>query len=198
MAREEQKSANELIFERLAEGLDSTSKLTHALLTEIRESEADFAAIKTEMAILKENVKSLSVIVREGNGAASLLTQIALLEHQIEQIDKWMENHVTVHQKVKADISVFKDRQAELMTRVTALEKEVRNLVDFVEEGRKSEIEDMRIDLMQKKDLEHQKEKSAEKVKEERQAATIKFLVALIIAMITLAVAWASKGLFGI
>ena len=198
MAREEQKIANELIFERLAEGLDSTSKLTHALLTEIRESEADFAAIKTEMAILKENVKSLSVIVREGNGAASLLTQIALLEHQIEQIDKWMTNHVTIHQKVKADISVFKDRQAELMIRVSALEKEVKNLVDYVEEGRKSEIEDMRIDLMQKKDLEHQKEKSAEKVKEEKQAATIKFLVALIIAMITLAVAWASKGLFGV
>ena len=84
------------------------------------------------------------------------------------------------------------------MIRVSALEKEVKNLVDYVEEGRKSEIEDMRIDLMQKKDLEHQKEKSAEKVKEEKQAATIKFLVALIIAMITLAVAWASKGLFGV
>jgi len=191
------KNANDVIFERLAEGLDSTSKLTHALLTEIRESEADFAAIKTEMAILKENVKSLSVIVREGNGAASLLTQIALLEQQVESIDKWMETHVAVHQRIKDDFSDVKDRMTELASRLTALEKEVQDLVNYIEEGRKSEIEDMRIDLQQKKDLEHQKEKSAEKVKEERQAAIIKFLVAMIIALITFGVAWSTKEFFG-
>jgi len=190
------RTANDVIFERLAEGLDSTSKLTHALLTEIRESEADFSAIKTEMAILKENVKSLSVIVREGNGAASLLTQIALLEQKVENIDKWIESHMAVHQRSKDSLEDVKERMAGLTTRLSNLEKEVHELVEYIEEGRRSEIEDMRIDLQQKKDLEHQKEKSAEKVKEERQAAIIKFLVALIIAIITFAVAWSTKEFF--
>jgi chromosome segregation ATPase len=190
------RTANDVIFERLAEGLDSTSKLTHALLTEIRESEADFSAIKTEMAILKENVKSLSVIVREGNGAASLLTQIALLEQKVENIDKWIESHMAVHQRSKDSLEDVKERMAGLTTRLSNLEKEVHELVEYIEEGRRSEIEDMRIDLQQKKDLEHQKEKSAEKVKEERQAAIIKFLVALIIAIITFSVAWSTKEFF--
>jgi uncharacterized protein (DUF342 family) len=190
------KTANDVIFERLAEGLDSTSKLTHALLTEIRESEADFAAIKTEMAILKENVKSLSVIVREGNGAASLLTQIALLEQKVENIDKWIESHMAVHQRSKESLEVVKERMTELTTRLSNLEKEVHELVEYIEDGRRSEIEDMRNDLQQKKDLEHQKEKSAEKIKEERQAAIIKFLVALLIAIITFSVAWSTKEFF--
>jgi proteic killer suppression protein len=92
----EMPNTSEILLARLAEGLDSTAKMTQALLSDLRESEADFAAMKTELNILKENVKGLAELVRDG-GTSSILTKVALIEQSIDTIKKWMDNHVDVH-----------------------------------------------------------------------------------------------------
>jgi chromosome segregation ATPase len=188
------------MFERLAEGLDSTSKLTHALLNEIRDSEADFASIKTELAMLRENVKGLSSIVREGNGAASLLTKIALIEQKLETIDKWLDNHVDVHQRSKTEISVLKKHVEELTVRLSALEKHFVEFIDKVETAEKERKEQERREQdrvsvvhEQAQALEFEHKKSDAKIKEERQKAIIKFLVALIVAGIAAGVAYVTS-----
>lgn len=183
------RNPNDLMFEKLAEGLDSTSKLTTALLTEIRESEADFAAIKTELAILRENVKGLSSIIREGDGATSLITKIALIEQKLDTIDKWLDNHVDVHQRAKAEVTTLKGHVEELNVRLTALEKEFREIVDKLE---REEAEE-RVSIVRAQELEFEQNKSSVKVREERQKAIIKFLVALILAGLSLGVYMATK-----
>lgn len=178
------------MFEKLAEGLDSTSKLTTALLTEIRESEADFAAIKTELAILRENVKGLSFIIREGDGATSLITKIALIEQKLDTIDKWLDNHVDVHQRAKTEIATLKGHVEDLTSRLTALEKELQEVVQKLER----EEEDERISIVRQQELVFEEKKSSVKVQEERQKAVIKFLVALVLAVIAFGVYMYTKS----
>jgi chromosome segregation ATPase len=190
------KTANDLMFERLADGLDSTSKLTHALLTEIRDSEADFASIKTELAILRENVKGLSTIIREGNGATSLLTKIALIEQKLETIDKWVDSHVDVHQRVKGEISKLKDFIDELEDRIQSIEKEIELLKEKERERldklrRDEEERQSYIDLENK--LDHEKKKSAITLREERQKTVIKVLATVILGLISLGVWYLTK-----
>jgi phage terminase small subunit len=186
------KLPNELMFEKLAEGLDSTSKLTHALLTEIRESEADFAAIKTELAILRENVKGLSNIVREGNGATSLLTKIALIEQRIESVDKWMDNHVDSHQRIKNEISDVKED-------IEAIEKSNTSIKQAVEQIQKKLEEDereQRDSIHRAIEIDHIEKKSAKAIKEERQKAFIKIAAAIAIALVTFLITWYAKDAF--
>ena len=182
-------SANELMFEKLAEGLDSTSKLTTALLSEIRESEADFAAIKTELAILRENVKSLSNIVREGNGATSLLTKIALIEQRIDSIDKWMDNHVDSHQRLKLEISSIKDDLDQLEKSTDSITKAVEQIQKKIEESEKEQRDSIHREI----DISHAHRKSAEVIKEERQKAIIKIIAAVIIAVVASLATWFAK-----
>jgi chromosome segregation ATPase len=169
------------MFEKLAEGLDSTSKLTTALLTEIRDSEADFAAIKTELAILRENVKGLSSIIREGDGATSLITKIALIEQKLDTIDKWLDNHVDVHQRAKTEVATLKRHVEELTIRLTALEKELYEIVGKLERDEENE----RVSIVREQELAFEQKKSSVKVREERQKAIIRFLVALVLASIS-------------
>jgi len=168
------------MFEKLAEGLDSTSKLTTALLTEIRDSEADFAAIKTELSLLRENVKGLSSIVREGNGATSLITKIALIEAKLESIDKWLDNHVDVHQRAKAEMVILKNHVEELNNRLGAVEKDLKEVIEKMERDEEEE----RTSIVRQQELVFESKKSDVKIREERQKAVIKFLVALVLAIL--------------
>jgi hypothetical protein len=81
-------TSQDILLARLAEGLDSTAKLTQALLSDLRDSETDFAAFKAELNILKENVKSLSQLIREGDGTSSLLTRVAIIEHRLDNLEE--------------------------------------------------------------------------------------------------------------
>lgn len=177
------------MFEKLAEGLDSTSRLTTALLTEIRDSEADFAAIKTELAILRENVKGLSLIIREGDGATSLITKIALIEQKLDTIDKWLDNHVDVHQRAKTEVATLKRHVEELTSRLTALEKEMKEVLQRFER----EEEQERVSIVRAQELQFEQTKSSVKVREERQKAIIKFLVALVLAGISFGIYMVTK-----
>jgi DNA-binding ferritin-like protein len=173
------KNINDVLLERLAEGLDSTSQLTHTLLNEIKESEADFATVKTELNILRENVKALSDVIRDGNGATSILTRMALIEQRISNIEKWLESHIDVHQNSQKDLSSIKDD-------VEAVSKKVGEIVGTVTEVKDKITEEEkrhRNSIDKELELQHEKKKSDQKVSEERQTAMIRLLVGLLIGI---------------
>jgi hypothetical protein len=174
------KNVNDLILERLAEGLDSTSKMTHALLTELKESEADFAVVKTELGILRENVKGLSEIIREGNGASSILTRLALMEQKIASIEKWMENHVDVHQRAKSEVSNVRNEVDEIDRKINALTKDVNDIIEQLAESERKKRQSIDREL----ELHHDKNKNEEKLRAERNSAIIKFTIALLLAVV--------------
>lgn len=174
------KNTNDILFERLAEGLDSTSKLTHALLSEIRESESDFAVIKSELSTLRENVKSLSEIIKEGNGSTSILTKIALFEQRLLSIDKWIDDHSNIHQNNKLEILQIKDHIKDINIKMIQLEKEINS----INEKEKEEAKNKKTSMERELELEHEGKKNAIAIKAERQSAIIKLLAAVILAIL--------------
>lgn len=111
-----------LMLQQLISGLEATHNLANSLLAEIRESESDFAVFKTELKTMHESVKSLSRIVREGNGDMSLLTKIALIEQQIKSIESWIDKHKSA---TRAQLQKLNKEVEEITVRVVLLEKYV-------------------------------------------------------------------------
>lgn len=170
---------NELIFEKWAESLDTTSKLAYALLTEIKESESDFATIKTELSTLRDNVKGLSSIIREGNGTTSIITQIALIDQKLEAIDKWIDAHINIHQESKEDIDKVRKDINNLSRRIKYLEESFEDLID----KEKEKAREQRVSVIREQDLEITKKKAEVNIKVERQKGIIKLLVGVIMAL---------------
>lgn len=79
------------MIEEFIEDLEATSQQVQRLLDTVRASELDFAAIKTELRILCENVKDISSLLRDGDGGISIITRIALLEMKIRELEKDIE-----------------------------------------------------------------------------------------------------------
>lgn len=79
------------MIEEFIKDLEATSEQVQKLLDTVRASELDFAAIKTELRILCENVKDISSLLRDGDGGVSLVTRIALLEQKIKELEKDIE-----------------------------------------------------------------------------------------------------------
>ncbi len=79
------------LLEEFIKDLDATTSQVQSLLNDVRESEVEFATIKTELRIFVEHVKELSSIIREGDKGSSLLTRIALVEKSIEEIETWIK-----------------------------------------------------------------------------------------------------------
>jgi DNA repair exonuclease SbcCD ATPase subunit len=174
-------NTSEILLARLAEGLDSTAKMTQALLSDLRESEADFAAMKAELNILKENVKGLSELVRDG-GTSSILTRVALIEQNIENIKKWMDNHVDVHQKMKKDFTEIRDRLSQIEGRLANIEQTLRE----IEEESQEREREQRDSIVREIDLAHEKKKTDEKLRAERQSAIVKIVATVIISVLGL------------
>jgi hypothetical protein len=171
---------SDILLARLADGLDSTAKMTQALLSDLRESEADFASVKTELNILKENVKGLSQIIRDGDGTSSILTRVALIEQNIENVKKWMDNHIDVHQIHKKDISDTRNYVIEIDKRLKAVEdiiKEIKDKEFEAEKFRKATID-------RELDLSHERRKLNEKVKADRKEALTKIIAAIMLGLI--------------
>jgi myosin heavy subunit len=155
--------------------------MTHALLTELKESEADFAAVKTELSILRENVKGLSEIIREGNGASSILTRLALAEQRIISIDKWMENHIDVHQRSKTELGTVKEEVNDINHKLKSIHRDVYVIKNDIDESEKQKKENINREL----EIQHHKNKNAQKVKTERQSAIIKVTIAIVLTIIS-------------
>lgn len=86
------KSINTDHHDEFIRSLEATTELVQQLLRDIRDGEVDFAAIKTELRILVDNVKELSTLIKENeSGISSLETKVALLEKAVAELEEWMK-----------------------------------------------------------------------------------------------------------
>jgi NurA-like 5'-3' nuclease len=177
----EMPNTSEILLARLAEGLDSTAKMTQALLSDLRESEADFAAIKTEVNIIKENVKGLSELVRDG-GTSAILTRVALVEQSIKNIQQWLDNHVDVHQRLKKDFSEIRNQLSEIERRLSAVENTLRQLQD----EEKERARERRVSIDRELDLVHEQKKNDDKIRSEWRSTFVKIVAAVVIGTVGL------------
>lgn len=102
-------SAGERAIEEFIKDLEATSEQVQKLLETVRNSELDFAAIKTELRILCENVKDISSLLRDGDGKVSLVTRVVLLEQKIYNLERDIDrkdSHNKTAQQSLADIVV--------------------------------------------------------------------------------------------
>jgi seryl-tRNA synthetase len=159
-------NTSDILLARLAQGLDSTAKMTEALLSDLRESETDFAAMKTELVILKENVKGLSELIKDG-GTSALITRAALIEQNIKNIKKWVDSHVSVHQNVKKDIVSIDNHIKSIESRMIALESMVNDIIHKEREKERAK----RISIDREIDFEYEVKKTNEKIKVEKEKA---------------------------
>lgn len=76
-----------LLIENLSANIATTSQLINSLLGDIRDNAANLMELKLKMESLSENVKSITNIVRDGNGKGSMVTRVAVLEKAIEDLE---------------------------------------------------------------------------------------------------------------
>lgn len=119
--------AEHILIKEFIKDLEITAEQVQKLLEEIRDSKIDFASIKTEINFLVGNVKDLSTIIRDGNGAGSILTRLALIERSIEELK------IYVSREHEDDIA--------LIMKTALLEQKIEILNSFMEEKKKDEIE---------------------------------------------------------
>jgi DNA repair exonuclease SbcCD ATPase subunit len=174
-------NTSEILLARLAEGLDSTAKMTQALLSDLRESEADFAVMKTELNILKENVKGLAELVRDG-GTSSILTKVALIEQSIDNIKKWMDNHIEVHGRMKKDFVDVRNQLSEIERRLGTVELALQQ----IERETREKEREHRASIDREADLAYELKKNDDKVRAEKQSAFVKIAAAALIGVIGL------------
>lgn len=169
----------DILLARLAEGLDSTAKMTQALLSDLRESESDFAAVKAELNILKDNVKSLTRLIQEGDGTSSILTRVALIEQNIENIKKWMDSNVSINQNIKDNISNVRSELSEIERRLSNIESVVQQFVT----DKSEEDKNKRATINRELELEHERKKTNTQIQAERKSAMIKIISAVLIGL---------------
>lgn len=178
-------SSNDRMLDQLAQGLEATSKLTEALLHELKESERDFAVLRTELNILHDNVKSLSRIVREGDGDASLLTKIALMDQRVNNVMKWVETHPETHKRLNAEIIKNTNDIKEIQNTLTSVEQAVNKLKSNAEQEYRSKMDSINKQQELQTELEHIKKKSVQAIREEKTKQIIKVVGAVAIAILT-------------
>jgi len=185
-----QRNINDILLEKLADSLESTSRLTQTLVSDLRESEADFASVKTELSILRQNVQGLSEIIRDGNGSTSLLTRIALIEQKIESIEKWVDNYVEIHQKSKIEVQELRNEISDLKRKIENIERELVNIKSKQGEEERKKMDSINREL----EIHHEAKKQTQAIKSEREAFFIKVFAAVVIGALSLASGWAAKG----
>jgi len=151
------------------------------LLHEIRETQSDFAVIRAELKLLHENVKSISALVRDGNGDTSILTRLALLSQKIDDMQRWMDGHRSAHEKLKNDINDVRKEFDELKVSQILIDKDVSQY-----RARMASEEEITLDRIKKaEEFAHAQKMSHTKVNEERQKLLLKILGVIILAAIT-------------
>lgn len=84
---------NDELAKDLAKSLQVTSTLMQSLLTEIKENSTSLAVFREKLESMRDNVDTLSNIVRRGNGKGSLVTRLALAEQSLETLEEAMEEY---------------------------------------------------------------------------------------------------------
>ena len=112
------------LINQIASGLATTTELIQSLSSEIKENAIDVAIMKSDLTNLNGDVRSLSKILKEGNGTAPVLSRIAVLENSSKQLVETLNG-------LDKDV---KETKSKLDLLIVKLEK--------TSENRKLEIED--------------------------------------------------------
>lgn len=177
------------MLNRLAASLEN-------LLDELKESQVEFATIKSELAVLHNSVQILSKIVRDGDGNMSILTKIALLEQKIDDILKWQDRHQETHQRLKGDIVSLNEDIEELQRQLALIGVKLVNYDKQLDEYDKQLAADERAEqeeVSKQLELAHEERLAVRQLRTERQKFLLKIIAAIIAAIVAFLAGWLSK-----
>jgi len=161
--------------------LNNIATRLESLLDDVKASMTEFASMKAELGMLHDHVKILSRIVREGNGEASLLTRMALLEQKLSIITKWQDDHFSTHKRSKEGTKEIHEEIDDIQKTILLMQKQVEAHDVRLTDDERAEQDAVNKEL----ELAHEKKISEEKIKTEHQKLIIKVLVAVLVAAIT-------------
>lgn len=138
----EKEEKRDSIIDQLTQELGSTSEIAQNLVQEMKDNGGDFSGIKSELKNLRENVRGLSSLIREGQGDAFLvvITKIALLEQRIETMERWVSSQRSAHFNLRNEVTAIKETMKGMNDKAPAEEEEPAILPEDSEppEGRDS------------------------------------------------------------
>lgn len=113
------------VVESISGNLKHTATLVQTLLSEIRESSSSLAVLTERVESLGDTVKTLSHIVRDGNGS-SMVTKIAFIEKAMEDVYEEIieiKNEIKEEKQIKkeSDEKVNEYKREKLMARLKFL-----------------------------------------------------------------------------
>lgn len=101
---------NELADE-LAKSLQVTTSMVQTLLTEIQTNATTMAVLQEKLDSLGQQVKSLSYIIRDGNGKGSLVTRFAVMEKDFQDLEEQVDEYKKkVEKEMAANTTYIRDR----------------------------------------------------------------------------------------
>jgi len=96
MGKQEEKklaSAEQAIIDEFIKDLELTADHVKELLIEIRNSKIDLATIKAEFRFVTENVKLLSVLIKDGENS-SIMTRLAVVEVELNSLKRELKEYI--------------------------------------------------------------------------------------------------------
>ena len=105
---------NQFLINQIASGLSTTTELIQSLSAELRDTSVELAIIKTDLSNVTQDVKALSIILREGNGTAPVLSRIAILETTTAQLNTTFTSIEHTADKTKSKVEALVIKTAEL------------------------------------------------------------------------------------
>ena len=88
------RSTENAIFEQFIQSIHSTSSLIQHLSDQIKSNDVALESLRGELSSIKENLEVISGIVRDGNGNKPLISRIDILEGNLQNIQRWIEDQI--------------------------------------------------------------------------------------------------------
>ena len=128
------------LIAELLKSMQHTTSLIQTLMTEFKDNAIVLATLESKLESLNENARTLSKIVRDDNGNKSVLTRIALLENDLNDLTiGYKEFKIIIYRKLE-----------ESSNRIISNEAGIKIEIDQAANGIKEELE--RIDSREEKD----------------------------------------------
>ncbi len=147
--------SQENVINEFIKELEETAKQVHKLLEDINDSKVDFAEIKTELRILVNDVKHLSGLVRDGDNGAGILTRIALIEKNIDDLKLYVEKDATDDVQLVTKIALLEQSLDKMNSLVPVIFKKIEKI-----ETRSQNIDTRLVKLEEEKKAKEDKEKN--------------------------------------
>jgi hypothetical protein len=95
--------ASRILAEQFARGLETTSKLLHELQSDVHSGAVAMKGVTTEVSALREDVKSLSRILRDESNDRSVVGRLQTAEKNIEKVKEWIDENKEIQKTSEAN-----------------------------------------------------------------------------------------------